>query len=284
MPWSLDRPCSWKSGCGFARPVQLGPNARVVRGQSSIRQPRPEATDIAGELFRLGRDRPNSPRSRHRLRSGPEHRLIAQVLAIMGAQGAGNRRRIDQPVERRLADQPEIDPLAEMAGGDVGLPDSPRSPTATAWAAETGRRHQQSGWSGSPSPPPRPRYDREAAARQGLCAARTGPRPPPIRPHPRSRPAGPAYSRGCRTGRSRATEWPQWAFSSGSSARAWAPVRCSSPSTPFAIACSKMASIAINLVLLRGDDQLATFAVVDLVAFEKRVERAPPLDAKIRLQ
>jgi hypothetical protein len=102
----------------LARPMQLGPDAGVVGRQRAVGQAGPEAPDVALELRRLGRiDRIVLGLDIDEVR--PEHGLTAQILAVVGAQRAGDRRRIDEPFERRLAGQAEIDALAEMAGGDA---------------------------------------------------------------------------------------------------------------------------------------------------------------------
>ena len=100
---------------GLARPVQLGADTGVVGDQRILRQPGPEAAHIAFELCGLGGiDRIVLGRDIAQVR--PENGLSAEVLAVVGAQRAGDRWRIDQPLERRPAGQAEIDALAEMAG------------------------------------------------------------------------------------------------------------------------------------------------------------------------
>src|SRR5581483_9584061 len=88
----------------LAGAVQLGADAGVVGAQRAVRQTRPEVADVFVEArgpggidaVVLGLDEREV---------GPEHGLAAEVLAVVGAERAGDRRRVDQVLERRAPGQ-----------------------------------------------------------------------------------------------------------------------------------------------------------------------------------
>ena len=221
--------------------MQLGPDAGIVGRQGAVRQARPEAADVGREPLGLGRIDANSPRSRRsrgpaRTPPGrpdpcdsgcparPGSAADRSAARTAPCRSGGNRRPCrNGPCGMWSAGKPSI------VAGHV-LRRQPR------------RGDQQAAGQGRPALAAR--RDREPAARQGRRPARTAWTPRPTRRRPRSRPPGPAYSRGWRTGRSRATGWRR-----GRSAPAPAPAPgrrsdAPAPRRRWSCACSKIASIS----------------------------------------
>ena len=263
----------------LARPVQLGADAGVVGRQRAIRQAGPEAPDIALELRGFGGiDRIVLGHDIAQVR--PEHGLSAQVLAIVGAERTGDGRRIDQPLERGLAGQPEIDPLAEMARR-YAVCGIPLNPGGYGLRAEAGGRNQQSGGQGGSALPAR--RDPEAPAGQRLRPLERG------REHHRATRGPDLTLKGQHI--AVAVEDPTLGRQDGGmgvEARLERPgLRAREMLQPLDAVGGGLDEDGLDpldLSVVGRDDQLAAFAIVDLVAVEKGIERAPSLDTEPRLQ
>src|SRR5258708_20676016 len=94
--------------------MDLRSDARIVGAERAVGEPRAEAADIGIEaLGPPGVDRVVLGLDIGEIR--PEYRLAAEVLAVVGAERAWDRRGIDQMFERGAAGQAKIDSLAQMA-------------------------------------------------------------------------------------------------------------------------------------------------------------------------
>ena len=263
----------------LTRAVQLGPYAGVVGRQRVVEQSRPKAAHIGGELARLGRI-DGIVLAVHIGQVRPEHRLPAQVFAIVGAQRARDRRRIDQPVERRPSRQAEIDALAIVRLRDPACRIAVDAPGGVLGLKPRSRDQKARGQNGAARSA---RRDAEAAAGQRLGPLERRPdhdRPSRVldlalqRQH-----IAVAVEHTALGGQQRRLDPQLGLHRQGLSRR--------EPLHAFHVVGDRLIKDGVqplDLVRLGRDDQLAALPVLDLVAFQKGIEGAPPLDAEPRLQ
>lgn len=100
----------------LARPMQFRSYPRIVRDQSSVWKPRPEAPDIVDELSDRGFvDGVVFGIDEGQIRS--ENRLPAEILSVVDSERARDWCWIDQSIKWGGASQAEVEALAQMTRG-----------------------------------------------------------------------------------------------------------------------------------------------------------------------